>query len=77
MAHAPAQHLLGALQDQAPVRRIIGQVAKFRRVLFEVEEQRRQGGEMDVFVAGWTLNGYSADVHELLESALPVQRFLG
>ena len=50
MGHAPGQHLLGVVEVYVCVGRIVGAVDELVRVLFKVEEQRRQGGEVHVFV---------------------------
>ena len=50
MGHAPGEHLLGVGEVYGCVGRIVAAVDELVRVLFKVEEQRRQGGEVHVFV---------------------------
>ena len=49
MKHAPGQRLLGVVFDDAGVLGAFGQVGELARVGPEVEQQRRHGGEVDVF----------------------------
>ena len=49
MLHAPGQHPRGQRQPVLAVGRIVGAVDELVGVALEIEEQRRQGGEMDIF----------------------------
>ena len=46
---APGHHAVQTLQPEQPGARIVGAVDEFVRVLVEVEQDRRQPGEMDIF----------------------------
>ena len=50
MGHAPGQHLLRELQHQRQIVRIVHAVREFVRVFFEIEKERGQVREVDVFV---------------------------
>src|SRR5665213_4016172 len=51
VVHAPGEELLGVGENEPGVGRVDGEVVHLARVPGEIEEQRRQGGEMHVFVA--------------------------
>src|SRR6185312_12973863 len=51
MFHPPRQQLLAVGQHQRHVTGIVGKIGELSRVLLEIEEERRQGSEMHVFVA--------------------------
>ena len=50
MGHSPGEHLLGVVEVYVCIGRIVGYVNELVRVLFKIEEQRRLGWEMHVFV---------------------------
>ena len=49
--YAPTQHFLSIFQNQPLMGRVVGKIVKFLRVCFQIKQQRRKRGEMDVFVA--------------------------
>ena len=51
VGHAPGEQLLGVAEHQRGIRRVLGQVGGLAGIALQVEEQRRQPGEVHVLVA--------------------------
>ncbi len=47
----PGQHLLCVGEDERQAGGVIGPIVHLVRIRLKIEEERRQSGEMDVFVA--------------------------
>ena len=75
IVQTPAQHLLSVLEHAWGIRRITGAVVELAGVSIEVEEERRQGIKVHVFVSGVLDNRQptliDVQIQDVLARALP------